>query len=83
MLGDISKVENIYIACGYTDLRLGIDGLAQLVQRQFRLDPFFLTNFHFTKVDNSCFKNKVFIENNRLSILADFKNRFGKSKKKQ
>ena len=40
MLGDISKVENIYIACGYTDLRLGIDGLAQLVQRQFRLDPF-------------------------------------------
>lgn len=40
MLGDISKVENIYIACGYTDLRLGIDGLAQLVQRKFQLDPF-------------------------------------------
>ncbi len=27
MLGDISKVESIYIACGYTDLRRGIDGL--------------------------------------------------------
>lgn len=40
MLGDISKVENIYIACGYTDLRLGIDGLAQLVEQQFHLDPF-------------------------------------------
>lgn len=40
MFGDISKVENIYIACGYTDLRLGIDGLAQLVQGQFQLDPF-------------------------------------------
>lgn len=40
MLGDISKVENIYIACGYTNLRLGIDGLAQLVQRKFQLDPF-------------------------------------------
>ena len=40
MFGDISKVENIYIACGYTDLRLGIDGLAQVVQRQFHLDPF-------------------------------------------
>ena len=40
MLGDISGVEHIYLACGYTDLRLGIDGLAQLVQQQFSLDPF-------------------------------------------
>ncbi len=27
-------------ACGYTDLRKGIDGLARLVQQQFALDPF-------------------------------------------
>ena len=40
MLGDISGVEHIYLACGYTDLRRGIDGLAQLVQQQFSLDPF-------------------------------------------
>ena len=40
MLGDISRVEHIYLACGYTDLRRGIDGLAQLVQQQFSLDPF-------------------------------------------
>ena len=40
MLGDISGVEHISLACGYTDLRLGIDGLAQLVQQQFSLDPF-------------------------------------------
>ena len=39
MLGDIRKVEDIYIACGYTDLRRGIDGLAQIVQNQFSLDP--------------------------------------------
>lgn len=25
---DLAKVRNYYIACGYTDLRLGIDGLA-------------------------------------------------------
>ena len=37
MLGDISGVEHIYLACGYTDLRLGIDGLAQLVQQQLSL----------------------------------------------
>lgn len=30
----------VYLACGYTDLRCGIDGLAGLMQTQFRLDPF-------------------------------------------
>ena len=33
-------VKKIYIACGYTDLRYGVDGLAALVQYQFNLDPF-------------------------------------------
>ena len=47
MLGDISKVENIYIACGNTDLRLGIDGLAQLLLQQFHLDPFSSSLFVF------------------------------------
>lgn len=28
---DLTKVRNYYIACGYTDLRLGIDGLAEVV----------------------------------------------------
>jgi transposase len=40
MLGDISKAEYIYIACGYTDLRKSIDGLATTVQQVFKLDPF-------------------------------------------
>ena len=40
MLGDISKAQNIYVACGYTDLRKGIDGLSALVQQRFELDPF-------------------------------------------
>lgn len=40
MLGDISQAENIYLACGYTDMRKSIDGLAALVQQNFRLDPF-------------------------------------------
>lgn len=37
MPGDISAMENIYKVCGYTDLRLVIDRLTQLVQRQFRM----------------------------------------------
>lgn len=40
MLGDIAKAEQIYIACGYTDMRKSIDGLAAIVQQNFQLNPF-------------------------------------------
>lgn len=40
MLSDYKSFEKIYIACGYTDLRRGLDGLANLVQNQFNLNPF-------------------------------------------
>jgi len=40
MLGDIRKAEEVYIVCGYTDMRMGIDGLAQIVQGQYQIDPF-------------------------------------------
>ena len=39
MLNDLSKFRHIYIACGYTDLRRGIDGLAGIVKHKFELDP--------------------------------------------
>ena len=39
MLSDYSGNTKIYIACGYTDLRRGIDGLAEIVQSNFKLDP--------------------------------------------
>ena len=47
MLSDFTGVEKVYIACGYTDLRKGIDGLAALVQSQFQLDPFTNTQRRF------------------------------------
>ena len=31
--------DNVYIACGYTDLRRSIDGLAAVVQQVFKLEP--------------------------------------------
>lgn len=40
MLTDYRGNARIYLACGYTDLRLGIDGLAALVEQQFELNPF-------------------------------------------
>lgn len=39
MLTDFTGAAHVYIACGYTDIRKGIDGLAMLVQQQFQLDP--------------------------------------------
>ena len=47
MLNDFTGADQVYIACGYTDLRKGIDGLARLVQQQFALDPFTNTLFLF------------------------------------
>lgn len=34
---NIDKVEKIYLACGYTDLRKSIDGLVMTVKNQFKL----------------------------------------------
>ena len=45
MLNDFTGADKVYIACGYTDLRKGIDGLARLVRQQFKLDPFTNTLF--------------------------------------
>ena len=57
MLGDISKAEHIYIACGYTDMRKSIDGLAAIVQQNFKLDPF--SNSLFLFFGRSSTKMKV------------------------
>ena len=48
MLNDFTGAERVvYIACGYTDLRRGVDGLTSLVQQQFQLEPFSNTLFLF------------------------------------
>lgn len=38
MLFDPSKIQNVYVACGYTDMRKQIDGLAAIVQLQFNME---------------------------------------------
>jgi transposase len=37
----------VYLACGVTDIRKSIDGLAAIVQEQFALDPFSSSLFVF------------------------------------
>lgn len=43
MLRDLSNLQKIYIACGRTDLRKGIDGLATLVEYSGLRVPIFRT----------------------------------------
>lgn len=40
MLNEYTKFSHIYIACGYTDMRRGIDGLSRIVESSFQMDPF-------------------------------------------
>lgn len=40
MLNNATGFQRIIIACGYTDLRRGIDGLASIIKNQFQMDPF-------------------------------------------
>ena len=38
--------EHVFLACGHTDMRKSIDGLAAIVQQNFKLDPFFTGRVH-------------------------------------
>ena len=40
MLNDATGFNHVYLAMGYTDLRMGIDGLAGKIQQEFQMDPF-------------------------------------------
>ena len=40
MLAEAAGVKRIILACGRTDLRKGIDGLAQLIGTKYDLNPF-------------------------------------------
>ena len=40
MFREYTGFKKIYIACGYTDLRYGVDGFAAIIKHQYQLDPF-------------------------------------------
>ena len=40
MLNSIIGKKTVYIVTGYTDMRKGIDGLAEIVQGKLSLDPY-------------------------------------------
>ena len=40
MLKEFASITQVYLITGYTDLRRGIDGLAEVVQGKLELDPY-------------------------------------------
>lgn len=36
----LDKVDKIYLACGFTDMRSSIDGLVSIVSEKFKLSPY-------------------------------------------
>ncbi|MCH5186666.1 MAG: IS66 family insertion sequence element accessory protein TnpB [Oscillospiraceae bacterium] len=46
MLGGITVVQ-VYIVCGYTDLRRSIDGLAAIVKQNYGMNPYDRSLFPF------------------------------------
>jgi transposase len=40
MLRDLTIAEDVYVVCGYTDMRKSIDGLAAMINLNFGMDPF-------------------------------------------
>ena len=39
MIGDITIADEIYIVCGYTDMRKSIDGLCAIVEEKLHISP--------------------------------------------
>jgi transposase len=40
LLINFHQVKHVFLVCGYTDLRKGIDGLASIVEHKYNLDLF-------------------------------------------
>lgn len=53
---NLQDLGDVYIVCGKTDLRRGIDGLAYLIQEEHQLDPFNQAVYLFCGSRNDRFK---------------------------
>ncbi|MEQ6356997.1 IS66 family insertion sequence element accessory protein TnpB [Lysinibacillus sp. M3] len=66
MKQDFTSVQNIYIICGKTDMRKGIDGLAALIQDSFKLDPYSDSIFLFSGTSKDRYKCLYFDGNSSI-----------------
>ncbi|WP_273933251.1 IS66 family insertion sequence element accessory protein TnpB [Lacticaseibacillus paracasei] len=73
MIPDLSKA-NIYIICGRTDLRKGIDGLAALVTEEYKMDVFDNALFIFCGTRKDRFKALYWTKSGFLLLYKRFEN---------
>ncbi|WP_056988176.1 IS66 family insertion sequence element accessory protein TnpB, partial [Ligilactobacillus acidipiscis] len=74
MMLDLNKVDQIYLVCGKTDLRKGIDGLVGVVTEQFELDPYRRTLFLFCGTRKDRFKALLWEGDGFLLLYKRFEN---------
>lgn len=72
MLEDLIEDRQIYIACGRTDMRKNIDGLAALVVQKFGLDPMEKKLFLFCGRKQDRIKALYFEENGFVLLYKRF-----------
>jgi transposase len=73
---NIDKVNTVYLACGTTDLRRSIDGLALVVETELNLNPFEKALFVFCNKQMNKLKILHFDEGFWLYYYRLEKNRF-------
>lgn len=73
MLLDLRQVNQIFLVCGKTDLRRGIDGLADVVQQQFELAPYQKALFLFCRSLKDRSKGLLWADNGFLLLLKGWK----------
>lgn len=74
MMLDLRQVNQIFLVCGKTDLRKGIDGLADVVQQQFELDPYQKALFLFCGSRKDRFKGLLWAGDGFLLLYKRLEN---------
>ncbi|MGX6407689.1 IS66 family insertion sequence element accessory protein TnpB [Lactiplantibacillus plantarum] len=71
---DLRQLNQIYIVCGRTELRKGIDGLATLIQEEFDLSPFKSALFLFCGSRRDHFKGLYWEGDGFILLYKRFEN---------
>lgn len=74
MLLDFTKTPNIFLVCGKTDLRKGIDGLAAFITETYQLDVFDQALFLFCGTRPDRFKALYWEKDGFLFLYKRFEN---------
>jgi len=71
---DFEHLSQVFIVCGRTDLRKGIDGLAAVIQEEYDLNPFAPALFLFCGVRRDRFKALYWEGDGFLLLYKRFEN---------